>query len=86
MSLLSENIIPGDTGRVFATNAEDAEHLKNIKTRLLELNGIKDVKINFEVFPREMRVFTSKLISVADVEKAAMTTGFHIIPKESFEL
>ncbi len=86
MSLLNENIIPGNHGKVFSTNAKKSHDLDRIKSELLKLKGIKDVIINFEVFPREFTIHTSKLISVEDIENRVISTGFHAMPKGLFEL
>ncbi len=86
MSLLSENIIPGNCGKVFGTNAKDPKDLQRIKNKVLPLKGIKDVKINLEVYPREFTVYTSKLVKVEDIEEKVKLTGFHAIPKELFEV
>jgi len=86
MSLLSENIIPGNHGKVFGTNAKDQKDLEIIKNKVLSLKGIKDVKINSEIFPREFTIYASKLIKVEDIENLVKLTGFHAIPKGLFEL
>ena len=86
MSLISEHIIPGEHGKVFGTNAVEEKDLECIKKRILELDGIKSVKVNMKVFPREITVHTSKLVSIEDLEKQVMTTSFHAIPKDTFEL
>ncbi|WP_299125271.1 heavy-metal-associated domain-containing protein [uncultured Winogradskyella sp.] len=85
MSLISENIIPGQQGKIFGTDAIEKKELECIKKRILSLDGIKKVEINMEVFPREIKVYTSKLVSIEDLEKRVMTTGFHAIPKDSIE-
>ena len=86
MSLISEHIIPGQHGKVFGTDAIEKKELECIKKRILSLEGIKNVEINMDVFPREITVFTSKLISIEVLEKKVKTTGFHAIPKDSFDL
>ena len=86
MSLISEHIIPGSHGRAFGTDAIEQKELDCIKKRIFELDGIKDVKLNTEVFPREITVYTTKLISIEDLEMNVKTTGFHAIPKDSFDL
>jgi hypothetical protein len=86
MSLLHENIIPGNHGKVFSTNAMAAHDLDTIKARILELEGVKDVQLNFNVFPREFTIYTSKLITVEEVQEKVISTGYHSIPKDLFEL
>jgi hypothetical protein len=86
MSLMNDNIIPGNYGKVFGTDAKFTQDLERIKTKTLELKGIKNVLLNLEVYPREFTIHTSKLITIADVEKKVMATGFNAIPKGLFEL
>jgi hypothetical protein len=86
MSLLTDNVIPGNHGTIFGTNAMEDSDLMEIKTSLLELDGIKDVLLNTEIFPREFTVHTTKMISVTDIENKVKSVGFHAIPKDLFEL
>ena len=86
MSLFSENIIPGNHGKIFGTNAKSEHNLKRIKDKILSVDGVKDVIINTEIFPREFTVFTTKLVKVKDIQEKVMVTGFHVIPKNPFEL
>ncbi|MGC1205511.1 MAG: heavy-metal-associated domain-containing protein [Flavobacteriaceae bacterium] len=85
MSLLTENIIPGEDGKVFATDAKKTRHLTTILTKLMELKGIKNVHIDFEILPREFTIHTSKLIPITEIQKIPIKMGFHMIPKGSFE-
>jgi hypothetical protein len=86
MSLLSKNVILGKQGEVFGTNAMKENDLTQIKNSLLELEGVNDVVLNITVFPREFTVFTTKIVSLADIEHKVKSVGFHAIPKETFEL
>jgi len=86
MSLLSENVIPGNHGQVFGTDAKTEEELNKIKTSILTVDGIKDALINMEIFPREITVHTSKIVEITTIEKAVNKVGFHAIPKEGFLL
>jgi hypothetical protein len=86
MSLLSENIIPGNYGKIFGTNAESVEDLKKIKKRVLAVKGVKDVILNSEVFPLEFTVHTKEVVDVKDVEDAVIKSGFHAVAKDVFEL
>lgn len=82
MSLLTDNIIPGEHGKVFGTNANEEIELIEIKNSLLKVNGITEVSINNSIFPKEFTVFTNKVISIEDVERVVKSIGFHAIPKE----
>jgi copper chaperone CopZ len=86
MSLISEHIIPGPQGRIFGTDAVKERELECIKKRLFTLDGIKNVEINMEVFPREITVYTSKLVSIEDIENKVKTTSYHAIAKDNIEL
>jgi hypothetical protein len=86
MSLLTENIIPGNHGKIFGTNAIEDLDLLTIKSSILELDGIKKVVFNTDIFPREFTVHTSKIVSIGDIENKVKSVGFHAIPKNLFEL
>ncbi|MFV7235290.1 MULTISPECIES: heavy-metal-associated domain-containing protein [Flavobacterium] len=86
MSVLTDNVIPGNHGKIFGTNAMEDSDLMEIKASLLELDGIKDVLLNTEIFPREFTVHTSKMVSISDIENKVKSVGFHAIPKDLFEL
>ncbi len=86
MSLLSENVIPGNHGKIFGTNANKEQDLEKIKRKVLSIDGVTTVIINNEVFPKEFTIHTDKLISVKDIEDAVISAGFHAIPKDIFEL
>lgn len=86
MSLLTENIFPGNHGKIFGTNAIEDLDLLAIKSSLLELDGIKKVVFNTDIFPREFTVHTSKIVSIGDIENKVKSVGFHAIPKDLFEL
>ena len=62
MSLLSENVIPGNRGKVFGTNAKEPQTLEKIKSTLELIDGVKDVMIHLGVYPRELTVHTSKMV------------------------
>lgn len=82
MSLLTNNIIPGEHGKVFGTDAKENNHLNDIKNNLLEIDGVSEVVLNTTIFPREFTVYTDKVITVAEVEKKVKSIGFHAIPKD----
>lgn len=86
MSILSENVIPGNKGKIFGTNVRLNSDLERIKETLLELEGIEDVILNFQSFPREFIVRTNKLVRVQDIEAKVVSAGFHAIPKENLEI
>ncbi|UOB18900.1 heavy-metal-associated domain-containing protein [Abyssalbus ytuae] len=86
MELISENVIPGNHGKIFATNAENKEQLEHIKKLVLEVPGIQHVEIKHETYPREFIVYTTTLVSIIEIEKAVNRTGLNAIPKTTFVL
>ena len=84
MSLLSENVIPGNRGKVFATNANEPQTLEKIKSALKLIDGIKDVILHLDIYPRELTINTSKMVTVKEIEDAVKAIGFHAIPKHDF--
>ncbi len=86
MSVLTENIIPGNHGRIFGTNASSDAEMEKIKTFLSKVDGVKDVVIVEGVFPREFIVHTTKLLSVIIIEDAVKRLELHAIPKGWFHL
>ena len=86
MNLLSENVIPGDHGKIFETNAENQSDLEQIKKAILRIEGISDVILNNEIYPREITVLTTDFVNITEVAEAADEAGFHILPKSLFHL
>lgn len=86
MSIITDNIIPGNHGKIFGTNAMEDADLREIKASVLKLDGVEDVLLNTEIFPREFTVYTNKMVSISDIEKKVRSVGFHAIPKDLFEL
>jgi len=86
MGFLSENVIPGNHGKIFATNARENHELESVKKAILSVDGIKDCFIHAEIFPVEITVHTSKVVKIEDIENKVKATGFHAIGKGIFEL
>lgn len=86
MSLLSENVIPGNHGKVFGTNAKEHYSLEKIKAAIEMIEGVKDVILNEAIFPRELTVHTTQIVAIKDIENAVIKVGFHAIPKHHFPL
>lgn len=86
MTLLSENVIPGDHGKIFETNAESINDLEEIKKAVMRIEGIKDVLLNDDVYPREITVLTTAFVNITEVEEAAHHAGFHVLPRTLFHL
>lgn len=86
MSLFSDNVIPGNHGKVFGTNAKSHQEVLKIVDAISHIEGIKDVIADEEKYPREFVVHTHKLVAVRDIEKAVIKAGFHSTPKALFQL
>lgn len=86
MSLISDNVIPGDHGTIFETNAKEDYDLNRVKMLIEQVDGVKDVMINTDEYPYTMIVHTSKLVKIIDIENEAKKSTFHVIPKSIFSL
>ncbi|MDY7394123.1 heavy-metal-associated domain-containing protein [Aureibaculum sp. 2210JD6-5] len=86
MSFLSENIIPGNHGKVFGTDAKRSVDLNKMRLAVLEIDGIKDFLFDLEKFPSEFTVHTSKVVKIETIQNVVKKLGFHAIPKVLFEL
>ena len=86
MSLLSENVIHGNHGKIFETNATEHNDVLAIAEAISKLKGIKDVIVNESHFPKQLTVHTSSIVSVKAIEDVVIKKGFHAIPKSVFEL
>ncbi len=86
MSLLTENIIPGNHGKIFGTDAAMDDQMDHMKIRLKKIDGVKNVILIEGVFPKEFIIYTSKLISVSTIQNEVNKMGLHAIPKGLFEL
>lgn len=86
MGILEKNVIPGNHGKTFGTNAKEDADLLAIKTSLLEIEGISEVLLNTAIFPKEFTVHTNKIVSIEAIEKKVKKEGFHAVPKDSFPL
>lgn len=86
MSFLTENIIPGNDGTTFGTDAKSIRELNKVLFAIMRIRGIKDVIIDTEKFPREFTVHTTKIIKVREIQDKIKAVGYHAIPKSLFQL
>ncbi len=86
MSIVSENIIPGGYGKVFGTNATSKTDLNKIAMAIRKINGVKDVIVDYDTFPREFTIHSNTMVKIEEVQNAAIQQGFHVIPKSLFKL
>ena len=86
MSYLSENVIPGNHGKIFGTNAQEQEDLDRIFSAIKSIEGIKDVILSPQKFPKEFTVHTTKMVEIKTIEDEVKHLGFRAIPMGLFEL
>lgn len=86
MSLIGENVIPGDHGRTFIIDINEEHDFERVKGKILKIHGVKDVIYNQEVFPREMTIHSYNLVKVKDIQDAVRDKGFHAVPAGLFQL
>ena len=79
MSFLSENIIPGNYGKKFTTDATRPEDIKLIKDAIMKLEGIKEVIIEEGSQPMVFVVHTNKVVKVKDIEDQVKHLDFHAL-------
>ncbi len=83
-SLFSENVLPGSQGRIFVTDAKKRDALELIRSSILNVKGVKDVSIDENIFPRELKVHASFKIPTKTIQKAVIEVGFHVVPKSLY--
>lgn len=86
MTVITENVIPGNHGRIFTTNASNDSEMEEIKVVIEKIEGVKDVVLIKEVYPKEFIVHTTKLINNDIIERAVSVLGVKAIPKGIFPL
>lgn len=86
MSLQTDNVVPNGHGKTFGTDAKTDAQLDNIKRVVSAIEGVKDVVLNKEIFPREFAVHSNGIVKVDAVQDAVQTLGLHAIPKGIFPL
>ncbi len=83
MTFISENIIPGNHGKTFTTDVDDASEKTKLEAAVLEVEGV--VKVIFEdTFPLEFTVHTDRVVNVTDIQNKANELNFHVIVKGPF--
>lgn len=84
MGLLTDNVIPGNHGKIFTTDATETIDLERIRTAMCEVEGVKDVILNAEAFPVEFTVQTESIVPVEAIENAVKAIGYHAIGPHPF--
>lgn len=86
MSFISENVIPGNHGTVFETNAKEERDLKRIQEEVLKIEDVKDFQINTSVYPVEVTIHTYGAVKIKDIQDVFVHHGSHAIAKSLFAL
>ena len=86
MGFLAENVIPGNHGKIFGTDAKRSIDLNKMRRAVLEIDGIVDFLFDLDKFPSEFTLHTSKVVEIETIQKVVKKLGFHAIPKGMFEL
>ncbi len=84
MSFISDNVIPGNYGKKFTTDANNLEELNQIQKALMELDGVNDVIFEADSNPTVFIVHTNKVVSVSDIEEKVKLLDLHAVPTGLF--
>jgi L-rhamnose isomerase len=84
MGFLEDNVIPGNYGKKFTTDAKNLEELKQIQDALMQIDGIKDVIFKADNNPIVFEVQTNKVVSVDDIENKVKLLNLHVVPTGLF--
>jgi hypothetical protein len=86
MSIISENVIPGNHGKIFGTNATTPFEIDQIIKVVSKIKGVKDVIMDEEAYPKEFTVHSSSLVHIIDIQDALREYKLHALPKRLFGL
>lgn len=84
MTFISENVIPGNYGKKFTTDAKHREDFKQIEDALMTLDGVKDVIFEDGSKPTVFVVHTNKVVSVKTIEDKVKELNLHAVPTGPF--
>lgn len=68
MNFRPKKVIPIHQVKVFSTNTTNNYALHLIKTKIMALDGIKNVEINIDVLPKTFIVHTTKIVAKQDIQ------------------
>lgn len=68
MNFRPKKVIPIHQVKVFSTNTTNNYALHLIKTKIMALDGVKDVDINIDVLPKKFIVHTIKVVPKQHIE------------------
>lgn len=81
MTFITENIIPGNYGKKFATDADDPAEKERLKEVLMEIDGVTDVIFDDGKHPLVFTIHTNKVVNISKVQDKANELDFHVIAK-----
>lgn len=84
MSFISDNVIPGNHGKRFTTDAKEKEEFQQIHDALITLDGIKDVIFEEGSKPTVFTIHTTKVVSVDAIEDRVKLLNLHAVPTGLF--
>ncbi|SHJ07003.1 hypothetical protein SAMN04487911_11092 [Arenibacter nanhaiticus] len=80
MNFISDNVILGNYGKIFATDAKEKEDLVRIKNLLMKIAGVTDI-VMLDTFPNEFKVHTNRVVEIKLAEDKVKILGVHAIIK-----
>lgn len=84
MSFIEENVIPGNYGKKFTTDAKDLNEFKKIKNALLKLDGVTEVIFESHSDPIIFIVHTDKVVKVDAIQAKVKLLNLHAVPTGLF--
>lgn len=80
MTFISENIIPGNYGKKFATDVDDPAEKSKLEASIMQVVGV--TKVIFEdTFPLEFTVHTDRVVNISEIQDKANELNYHVIAK-----
>ncbi|MEO9076151.1 MAG: hypothetical protein ABI263_02535 [Gelidibacter sp.] len=83
MTFISENIIPGNYGKKFTTDVDEASEKTKLEAAIMQVEGV--VKVIFEdTFPLVFTVHTDRVVNINEIQGKANELNYHVIAKGPF--
>lgn len=84
MTFISENVIPGNYGKKFTTDADQPEDFKHIEDALMKLDGVQKIIFEEGSKPTVFIVQTNKVVSVKTIENKVKELELHAVATGPF--
>ncbi|WP_299391203.1 heavy-metal-associated domain-containing protein [uncultured Gelidibacter sp.] len=84
MTYITENIIPGNYGKKFTTDVDDASEKSKLEAAILEVEGVTKVIFEENVYPLVFTIHTDQVVHVSEIQDKAKALKCHVIAKEPF--